>query len=157
MELAPERSRRAGAGGLNMRVNKVHHITTIDRIAAQLGESVDFLCDVANEMEPEDGVIWVHGLDDHEVMAFTDFGEENLVELIEIQKRRSRPKSDDATLLWPAADAYSSPEACQRSTRIRRGHDRFTNSSRRYCTNGVVAIGSSTPVSLAEAAKMETY
>lgn len=45
-----------------MHVNKVSHVTTIDRIAAQLGESVDFLHDVANEMEPEDGVIWVYGL-----------------------------------------------------------------------------------------------
>jgi hypothetical protein len=69
-----------------MQVNKVSHVTTIDRIAAQLGESVDFLHDVANEMEPEDGVIWVYGLGDLEILAFTDFGVENLVELIKIHK-----------------------------------------------------------------------
>lgn len=33
-----------------------------------------------------DGVIWVYGLGDREVLAFTDFGIENLVELIKIHK-----------------------------------------------------------------------
>ena len=73
-------------GGLTMHINKVSHVTTIDRIAAQLGESIDFFHDVANEMEPQDSVIWVYGLGDQEVLAFTDFGIENLVELIKIHK-----------------------------------------------------------------------
>ena len=42
-------------------VNKVHHVTTINRVAEQLGEDEDWLWDVANEMEIEDGVIWVYG------------------------------------------------------------------------------------------------
>jgi hypothetical protein len=75
-----------------MLVNKVHHVTTIDRVAADIGESVDWLHDVAMEMDVEDGVIWVYGIDDDGVMAFTDFGIENLVELIKIHK-------DDPTLL----------------------------------------------------------
>jgi hypothetical protein len=41
---------------------------------------------VANEMDAEDGVIWVCGLGDDGVMAFTDFGIENFVELIKIHK-----------------------------------------------------------------------
>ena len=86
MELAPKRSRRAGVGGLNMHVNKVDHVMTIDRVAERLGESVDWLYEVANEMDTEDGVIWVYGLGDDGVMAFTDFGIENLVELIKIHK-----------------------------------------------------------------------
>ncbi|MBM3561877.1 MAG: hypothetical protein FJX48_01710 [Alphaproteobacteria bacterium] len=69
-----------------MHVNKVDHVTTIDRVAAQLGESVDFLHDIANEMDIEDGVIWVYGVGDDGVLAFTDFAVENLVELIEIHK-----------------------------------------------------------------------
>ncbi len=36
-------------------------VTTIDRVAADLGESVDWLFDVAMEMDTEDGVIWVYG------------------------------------------------------------------------------------------------
>jgi hypothetical protein len=69
-----------------MHVDKVDHVTTIDRVAARLGESVDWLYEVANEMDTEDGVIWVYGLADDGVMAFTDFGIENLVELINIHK-----------------------------------------------------------------------
>ena len=75
-----------------MHVNKVSHVTTINRVAKDLGESEDWLFDVANEMEAEDGVIWVYGLGDDGVMAFTDFGIENLIELIKIYK-------DDPTLL----------------------------------------------------------
>ncbi|MGB5083024.1 MAG: hypothetical protein WBO09_00095 [Methylocystis silviterrae] len=69
-----------------MHVNKVDHVTTIDRVAAQLGECVDFLHDVANEMDIADGVIWVYGVGDDGVLAFTDFGVENLVELFKIHK-----------------------------------------------------------------------
>jgi hypothetical protein len=43
-----------------MHVNKVHRVTTIDRVAADLGESVDWLHDVAMGMDAEDGVIWVY-------------------------------------------------------------------------------------------------
>jgi hypothetical protein len=48
-------------------------------------------------MDTEDGVIWVYGIGDDQVMAFTDFGIENLMELIrmhkedpELLKRRNR-------------------------------------------------------------------
>jgi hypothetical protein len=58
----------------------------IDRVAERLGESIDWLHDVANEMDAEDGVIWVYSLGDDGVMAFTDFGIENLVELTKIHK-----------------------------------------------------------------------
>ena len=76
-----------------MHFNKVAHITTIDRVAKDLGESVDWLYDVANEMDVEDGVIWVYGLGDDGIMAFTDSGIENLVELIKRSaetRRRAR-------------------------------------------------------------------
>jgi hypothetical protein len=43
-------------------------------------------------MEPEDGVIWVYGIGDEGVMAFTDFGIDSLIELIKIYK-------DDPSLL----------------------------------------------------------
>ena len=48
--------------------------------------------DVANEMEIEDGVIWVYGVGEDGVMAFTDFGIENLIDLIKMYK-------EDPTLL----------------------------------------------------------
>ena len=69
-----------------MQLNKVHHVTTIARVAAELGEDEDWLWDVAGEMEPEDGLIWVYGPGDEGVMAFSDFGIENLQDLIALHK-----------------------------------------------------------------------
>jgi hypothetical protein len=57
-----------------MHVNKVHHVTTINRVAEDLGEDEDWLRDVANEMEIEDGAIWVYGVGEQGIQAFTDFG-----------------------------------------------------------------------------------
>jgi hypothetical protein len=67
-------------------VKKVHSVTTIGRIAKDLGEDEDWLWDVANGMDPEDGVIWVYGVGEDGVMAFTDFGIETLIELIRMYK-----------------------------------------------------------------------
>lgn len=69
-----------------MHVNKVHRMTTIDRVADDLGESIDWLYDVAMEMDAEDGVIGVYGRGDEQLMAFTNFGIETLVDLIKIHK-----------------------------------------------------------------------
>jgi hypothetical protein len=77
------------AGRLTMHVNKVHHVTTINRVAKDLGEDEDWLWDVANGMDPEDGVIWVYGVGEDVVMAFTDFGIENLIDLIKMRKDRT--------------------------------------------------------------------
>jgi len=76
--------------------NKVHHVTTITRVADHLGENEDGLRNVASNMEIEDGVIWVYGAGDDGVHAFTDF--ENLIELVRIYKenptwlKRSSPE-----------------------------------------------------------------
>lgn len=75
-----------------MHVNKVHRVTTITRVAQDLGEDEDWLQDVANEMDAEDGLIWVYGTGEDGVMAFTDFGIETLIELIRMYK-------DNPTLL----------------------------------------------------------
>jgi hypothetical protein len=69
-----------------MHINKVHHVTTINRVAEELGENEDWLFDVANEMEVEDGCIWVYGIGEDGILAFTDFGIENLRELVKIYK-----------------------------------------------------------------------
>lgn len=39
-----------------MHVNKVHRVTTITRVAQDLGEDEDWLQDVANEMDAEDAL-----------------------------------------------------------------------------------------------------
>jgi hypothetical protein len=67
-------------------VNKVHHVTTIAKVAEDLGEDEDWLRDVANEMEIEDGAIWVYGVGEDGVQAFTDFGNDRLIELIQMYR-----------------------------------------------------------------------
>ena len=71
-----------------MQLNKVHAVKTVDRVAAELGETVDRLHDLAIAMEPEDGVIWVYGIAEIEVLAFTPFGIENLREIIAMERDR---------------------------------------------------------------------
>ena len=98
MELDASGSRGRRRRGLIMsQVNKEHHIFTIARVAEMLGEDEDWLGDVANEMDQEDGLIWVYGAGDEGVMAFTDFGIETLIGLIEIYK-------DDPDLLKRSTD-----------------------------------------------------
>jgi len=73
-----------------MHVNKVQRVTTITRIAEDLGEDEDWLRDVANEMDAEDGLIWVYGAGEDGMMAFTDFGIETLIELVKMHKERHK-------------------------------------------------------------------
>lgn len=70
--------------------NKVHCVTTIARVAIELGEDEDWLWQVAGEMETEDGLIWVYGPGDDGVMAFSDDGIECLRELIAIHKENPK-------------------------------------------------------------------
>lgn len=64
-------------------INKVHSVRTIALVARELGEDEDWLADIAGEMEPEDGVIWVYSPDDEDgVIAFSRDGEDNLTNLI---------------------------------------------------------------------------
>lgn len=61
-------------------------VTTLAKIAEDLGEDEDWLWDIANEMEIEDGAIWVYGVGEDGVQAFTDFGIDKLIELIKFYK-----------------------------------------------------------------------
>ncbi|WP_280323004.1 hypothetical protein [Sulfitobacter faviae] len=49
-------------------------VKTIDRVAVELGETVDRIFDLAIGMETEDGIIWVYGPGDDSVIAFTPLG-----------------------------------------------------------------------------------
>ncbi|WP_349517511.1 hypothetical protein [Bradyrhizobium lablabi] len=74
------------AGGLMGHVNKVSHVFTLGHVAEMLGEDEEWLFEVAEEMDPEDGQLWVVGVGEDGVMAFTDDGIENLKDLIAIHK-----------------------------------------------------------------------
>jgi len=89
-----------------MHINKVHHVKTISRVANELGEDEDWLFEIAIDMEIEDGVIWVYDSSEDGEMAFTDFGVENLIDLIKIHKDDPAIRRGD-----PAESAWSAP-AC---------------------------------------------
>src|ERR1700738_3844561 len=67
-------------------VNKVSHVFTLSHVAEMLGEDEEWLFEVAEEMDTEDGQLWVIGVGEDGVMAFTDDGIENLKNLIQIHK-----------------------------------------------------------------------
>jgi len=65
-----------------------------------LGESIDLLDEIAEQLEPEDGCIWIYDTDERATLGFTERGIESLKELIADQKRRS-----------PAQRRHSTPAA----------------------------------------------
>ena len=70
--------------------NKVHRVTTIALVAAELGEDEEWLHEISEGMDPEDGVIWVYDTDERQTLAFTDFGVETLADLIADMRRSPR-------------------------------------------------------------------
>ena len=49
-------------------------VLTIARVAEMLGESEDLLREIAEDMDPEQGCLWVMGVGDDETIAFTPDG-----------------------------------------------------------------------------------
>jgi len=71
--------------------NKVHHVHTVGRVAKDLGVDEDLIHELTIGLEPEDGVIWIYGVDDDDgTLAFTDEGVEE-VQLLLQEYNRVRP------------------------------------------------------------------
>jgi hypothetical protein len=67
---------------------------TISRAAEILGEDEELLWDLATDLEPEDGCLWIHGTNDQQTMAFTERGLHSLRERVSEHKRsQSSPRS----------------------------------------------------------------
>lgn len=60
----------------------ITRVYTIGYVAEMLGEEEDWLWDIAIGMDPEDGHLWVYGVGEDGVAAFTDFGIENLQQIV---------------------------------------------------------------------------
>ena len=66
----------------------ISYVFTLRRVATMLDEDEDFLHEIAMDMEPEDGRIYVMDLDDEEsIVALTEFGIENLKEFLAERRR----------------------------------------------------------------------
>ena len=74
-----------------MQRNKVHHVHTVGRVAKDLGVDEELIHELTLSLEPEDGVIWVYGVDDDDgILAFTEEGVEEVQLLLE-EYNRVRP------------------------------------------------------------------
>jgi hypothetical protein len=68
----------------------ISYVFTLRRVAKMLDEDEDILHEIAMDMEPEDGRIYVMDIDDDEsIVAFTEFGIENLKETLADRKREA--------------------------------------------------------------------
>ncbi len=65
---------------------RTRNLVTMERVAEILGEDVEWLIDIAIELEPEDGCLTVFGPGEQWFYALTGDGVENLKELIQIHR-----------------------------------------------------------------------
>jgi hypothetical protein len=70
-----------------MQRNKVYAVTVIAAVAEELGANEDLLHELSVGLDTEDGVIWVYGLGEDAIMAFTDDGVEELKNLLEMHRQ----------------------------------------------------------------------
>ena len=68
----------------------ISFVFTIRRAAQILGRDEDLLWGLSDQLEPEDGKLWVLDTDGVETLAFSEFGIETLREIIADQVDRKR-------------------------------------------------------------------
>jgi hypothetical protein len=70
-----------------MQRNKIHSVRTISLVASELGETEAWLHEIAEEMDTEDGLIWVYSPKNPDgFVAFSDEGVRSLLELITVHR-----------------------------------------------------------------------
>jgi hypothetical protein len=67
----------------------ISRVFTIRRAAQILGRDENPFWDLSDQLEPEDGLVWVYDIDGTETLAFTDLGIETLREIIRDQTDRA--------------------------------------------------------------------
>jgi len=79
-------------------VTAISHVFTIEYVAKMLGEDVEWLWELQIDMEPEDGSLWVHGVGQDGIPAFTQAGIECLEQIIAEERAAGRapPRTQSA-------------------------------------------------------------
>ena len=93
MELETAGTEAAIGRRMSSQRNKVHHVYTAAHVARQLGVGEGLIHDLIPGLEPEDGMIWVYGLDDDGVLALTDDGIEEVRLILREHQSRKPPKA----------------------------------------------------------------
>lgn len=70
-----------------MQRNKVYAVTTLAKVAQDLNVNEDLLHDLTEQMDTEDGVIWVYGIEEHAVLALSQDGIDCLRDILAEHKR----------------------------------------------------------------------
>lgn len=75
----------------------IPYVFTISHVAKMLGEDEGWLHEISTAMDPEEGCLWVFGIGEHGVPAFTEYGIECLKQII-IEERTNprRPGSSES-------------------------------------------------------------
>jgi hypothetical protein len=68
----------------------ISYVFTIRRAAQILGRDEELLWDLSDQLEPEDGKLWVNDVDGAQTLAFSEFGIDTLREIIAHQIDRKR-------------------------------------------------------------------
>src|SRR5438093_1735381 len=83
----------------------ISHVFTIRRAAQILGHDEDLLWQLSDQLEPEDGKLWVYDIDGAETPAFTHDGIEALREIIISRIRSIAPVNLQTSV--PRCSAYA--------------------------------------------------
>jgi hypothetical protein len=92
-------------------VAAIASVFTIGYVANLLGEDEDWLHELSIDMFPEDGRLWVYGVGEDGVTAFTEDGIENLRQIIvdertneppDVRRHRSNPPNSPASAVLTA-------------------------------------------------------
>ncbi len=73
----------------------IPYVFTISHVATMLGEDEDWLHEISTAMDPEEGCLWVFGVGEHGVPAFTEYGIECLKQII--INERAHPRKRGST------------------------------------------------------------
>ncbi len=91
MELALGHRRRQPRG---LTMAGIPYVFTISHVAEMLSEDEEWLREISVAMDPEEGSLWVIGVREHGVPAFTEYGIECLKQII-IEERALLAKQRD--------------------------------------------------------------
>ena len=76
----------------------ISRLFTISYVADKLGEDAEWLWELQIDMAPEDGCLWVYGVGEDGVPAFTEYGIDCLKQIISDERAAGRaPPSIQST------------------------------------------------------------
>ena len=75
----------------------IPYVFTISHVAEMLGEDEEWLREIAINMDPEEGSLWVIGVGEDGCQAFTEYGIECLKQIIIEERALAAARNADGT------------------------------------------------------------